>query len=487
MPPPISVEENMAKTFSLMFCMLLAAMPLRAADPAPAAAAQAAQKRPMNVLFISSDDLNNDLGCYGNTLVKSPNIDRLAARGVTFNRAYCQFPLCSPSRVSLMTGLRPDVTKIYNLQTNFRTQTLPYVVTLPQLYRQNGYYVARVGKLYHYGVPGQIGTNGLDDPKSWDEAFNPRGRDKEEEDKLVNLTPKRGLGSALCWLAAEGTDEEQTDGMTATQVIKLMEQHRDKPFFIGAGFYRPHCPYVAPKKYFDMYPLDKIKLPQVPADDLADVPAVAPFSRPSNWGLSEPQLKEAIQAYYASVTFMDAQVGRLLDALDRLGIADNTIIIFWSDHGYALGQHGQWMKMHLFESSARVPLIVSVPQMSANGKSSDRVVELLDLYPTLAEVAGFKAPPNLAGKSLKPLLADPKAAWDKPGAYTQVTRTANRKQIMGRSIRTERYRYTEWDAGKSGVELYDHQNDPDEFTNLAKRDEMKGTMAELQKLLHNPP
>ncbi len=446
-----------------------------------------ASAKPMNVLFISSDDLNNDLGCYGNTLVKSPNIDRLAARGVTFNKAYCQFPLCSPSRVSMMTGLRPDTTKIYNLQTNFRTQTLPDVVTLPQLYRQNGHFTARVGKLYHYGVPGQIGTSGLDDPKSWEVVFNPRGRDKEEEAKLINITPKRGLGSALCWLAAEGTDEEQTDGIAATRAIKLLEENKDKPFFLGVGFYRPHCPYVAPKKYFDMYPLDKIKLPQMPAGDMDDVPAVAAWTRPAHWGLSEPQLKEAIQAYYASVTFMDAQVGRLLDALDRLGLAENTIIVFWSDHGYALGQHGQWMKMHLFESSARVPLIVSVPRMKGNGKVSDRVVELLDLYPTLAEVNGYKAPPNLAGKSLKPLLDDPKAAWDKPGAYTQVTRQANRKQIMGRSIRTERYRYTEWDEGRSGVELYDHEKDPNEYTNLAKDWNNAVALAELRKLLHNPP
>jgi uncharacterized sulfatase len=180
-------------------------------------------------------------------------------------------------------------------------------------------------------------------------------------------------------------------------------------------------------------------------------------------------------------------VGRLLDALDRLGLAENTIVVFWSDHGYALGQHGQWMKMHLFESSARVPMIVAVPGAKANGKTSDRVVELLDLYPTLAEISGYTAPPNLAGKSLKPLLDDPKAQWTKPGAYTQVTRQANKKQIMGRSIRTERYRYTEWDQGNSGVELYDHEKDPNEFNNLARDNNNAAIMAEHRKLLHNPP
>jgi iduronate 2-sulfatase len=450
-------------------------------------ASAAAPTRPMNVLFIASDDLNNDLGCYGNKLVKSPNIDRLATRGVTFNRAYCQFPLCSPSRVSLMTGLRPDTTKIYNLQTNFRTQTLPDALTLPQMYRQNGYYVARVGKMFHYGVPGQIGTKGLDDPKSWDEVINPRGRDRDEEAKLTNLNPKRGLGSALAWLAADGTDEEQTDGIAATRAIQLLEQHKDKPFFLGVGFYRPHCPYIAPKKYFDLYPIDQIKLPEQKPDDLKDVPQVAPFVRPPNWSLKEDDLRRAIQAYYASVTFMDAQLGRVLNALDRLGLAENTIVVFWSDHGYLLGQHGQWMKMSLFEQSARVPLIVSVPGARGNGKTCDRLVELLDLYPTFADLTGSKVPVHFAGMSLKPLLDDPTAQWSKPGAYTQVTRTANKKQIMGRSIRTERWRYTEWDEGKSGSELYDHDADPEEYTNLADKPDQAATITQLKQLLHNPP
>lgn len=445
------------------------------------------EKRPMNVLFIASDDLNCDLGCYGHKLVKSPNIDRLAARGVTFNRAYCQFPLCSPSRVSLMTGLRPDTTRIYNLQTNFRTQTLPNALTLPQMYRQNGYYVARVGKMFHYGVPGQIGTKGLDDSQSWDYVINPRGRDKDDEDKLTNLQPKRGLGSALAWLAADGSDDEQTDGIAAKRAIELLEGHKDKPFFLGVGFYRPHCPYIAPKKYFDMYPLDQIKLPEQRADDLKDVPAVAPFVKPPNWGLKEDDLRKAIQSYYASVSYMDAQVGRLLDAVERLGLADNTIIVFWGDHGYALGEHGQWMKMALFEEQTRVPLIVAVPGMKANGKSSDRIVEFLDIYPTLSDVSGYKVPVKFAGMSLRSLLEDPAAQWNKPGAYSQVTRTANKKQIMGKTIRTERWRYTEWDEGRLGSELYDHQEDPHEFTNLAEKPEMKGTIEQLKQLLHNPP
>lgn len=439
---------------AVMMCAMLAG----AGKPSPVRAAA----KPYNVLFIAVDDMNNDLGCYGHPVVKSPNIDRLARQGVRFDRAYCQFPLCSPSRTSLMTGRRPDVTQVYNLQKHFRS-VLPDVVTMPQLFQKHGYHTARVGKIYHYGNPGQIGTDGLDDAPSWNERFNPAGRDKREEDQLTNYTPKRGLGSALAILKAEGSDDEQTDGKVANEAIRLMEANRERPFFIAAGFYRPHCPYIAPKKYFDLYPLDRVTVDNGPWDYLKDVPEPALSStQPRPWfGVTEQQARESLQAYWAAISFVDAQVGRLLDTLERLKIADQTLVVFWSDHGYHVGDHSLWMKQSLFERSARVPLILSAPGTRGRGGHSGRTVELLDLYPTLADLCGLPAPAGLDGKSLRPLLDNPSAPWDKP-AYTQVWRG----QFPGHSIRTERYRYTEWDNGKRGEQLYDYTTDPGEKRNL---------------------
>lgn len=447
----------------------------------PSQAQKTSAAKPLNVLFISTDDLNNDLGCYGHPLVKSPNIDRLAGRGIRFDRAYNQFPLCSPSRTSLMTGLRPDTTQVYDLQKHFRSVT-PDVVTLSQLFMKNGYLAARVGKIYHYGNPGQIGTDGLDDPQSWNQVINPRGVDKDEEKVLTNHTPTRGLGSSLSLYASPAPDAEHTDGKVATETIKLIEANKDRPFFIAAGFYRPHCPYIAPKKYFDLYPLDKIAAPKFSTDEWKTIPDPALWIKEPHFGVNAQQQREAIQAYYASISFVDANVGRLLDALDRLKLWDNTIVIFWSDHGYLLGQHGQWMKQSLFEGSARNPLIVAGPGV-AKGKASPRTVEFVDLYPTLADLCGLKdAPKNLAGSSLRPLLSNPKAKWDKP-AITQVQRGGAQNRFMGYSIRTERWRYTEWDEGKKGVELYDETNDPGEMNNLAGNPKHVQTIAELKRLL----
>jgi iduronate 2-sulfatase len=441
--------------------------------------ARSSRKRP-NVLFIASDDLNCDIGCYGNAVVETPNIDRLAAQGTVFERAYCQFPLCNPSRASLLTGLRPDTTRVFDLVQHFR-HVLPEVVTLPQVFRRSGYLAARVGKIYHYGVPNEIGTNGLDDPASWEAVVNPRGRDKTEESKVTNYTPKRGLGSSLSFLAADGTDEEQTDGIGATAAIRLLEQHKDQPFFIACGFYRPHCPHVAPKKYFEAVPLDAITVPAFPKNFPETVPSAALAStQPWPWfGASEQQAREAKRAYYATVAFMDAQVGRLLDALSRLGLSENTIVVFWGDNGYHLGELGLWTKQSVFENSARVPLIISAPGQKTRGKVSHRTVELVDLYPTLTDLCGLTPPSNLAGKTLRPLLDNPAGSWNKP-AYSQVWRNG----FGGYSVRTERWRYTTWSLdGSRGEELHDYSTDPGELKNLAGDPAHAAIAGELRGLI----
>ncbi len=451
----------------------------------------------MNVLFLVSDDLtNNALSCYGSPGCKSPNIDRLASRGVRFERAYCQFPLCNPSRTSFLTGLRPDTTRVYENSTQFR-KTVPDAQSLPQTFRKGGYYVARVGKLYHYGVPAQIGTDGLDDPASWEKVTNPRGRDKDDEDMIFTLNPmakgSARFGGTLSWLAAEGTDAEQTDGKIAAEVVRLLEANRDRPFFLACGFFRPHTPYVAPKKYFAMYPPEKLPLAKVPAKHWESAPAPAFAShKKEQEKLTDPLRRQALQAYYASTTFMDAQVGKVLETLEKLKLEDHTIVVFISDHGYHLGEHGLWQKMSLFENSTRVPLIICDPRARGNGKVSKRTVELVDLHATLADLCGLPAPKNLEGTSLKRLLNDPSARWDKP-ALTQVSRgtpTATgdplperKKWFMGYSIRNERYRYTEWDDGKKGAQLYDYDRDPQELHNLVDDPAQAPVLKQMKALL----
>lgn len=442
-----------------------------------------------NVLFIAVDDLAPSLACYGDLVAKTPQIDRLAASGVRFDRAYNQLPLCNPTRASVMTGLRPDQIKVYDLDRHFREE-VPDVVTLSQQFINHGWFAARVGKIYHYNVPASIGTDGFDDAPSWLQTINPAGRDKDEEALIFNAEPHRKISGALSWLAADGTDEEQTDGMIATEAIALMKAKKDEPFFLGVGFFRPHTPYVAPKKYFDLYPLEDMRLPYAPEGDRDDVP-VAAFAHNNpvpHYGIDELTTRQALQAYYACVSFIDAQVGRLLGALDELGLADNTIVVFWSDHGYHLGEHhGVWQKRTLFEQSARSPLIIRAPGQAGNGTPSTRVVEFVDIYPTIMELANFEPTHELAGRSLGPLLDDPLADWDSH-AITQVLRPSDDRlsePVMGCSIRTERWRYTEWAEGKRGVELYDHYGDPMEFNNLAVNPDRaaRGVIKRLQPLL----
>ena len=454
--------------------------------------ASASGQDKLNVLFIASDDMNNDLGTYGHPLVKTPNFDRLARLGIRFDQAYCNYPVCNPSRASLMTGLYPDQTKVRNNAVYFR-DTIPNVKTLPQMFRDNGYFVARVGKIYHYGVPTQIGEDGLDDPASWDETVNPRGRDKWEEDKVFTIDPVTGnLGGTLSWMAQDGTDEEQTDGIGVTAAIELLGESRDNPLFLAMGFYRPHTPYVAPKKYFFQYPLQLIRLPAEPLDDLVDIPPAAWVDRPYQLHLSKRKQREAIQAYYASITFVDAQLGRLLDALERLELADETVIVFWSDHGYHMGEHKLWQKTTLFENSARVPFMIASPRHRATaGLSTRSIAELVDVYPTLAELCGLEPPRHLAGRSLVPILQNPlKSVRDSALTTFDTNDRVNprrplRPRAAGYTVRTQRWRYTEWGPdGKHGVELYDHWADPKEYVNLALAPSERKTVAKMKELLN---
>jgi uncharacterized sulfatase len=478
------------------------------------ATAFAAEPPRKNVLLLVSDDCRAGMGTYGGPGI-TPNIDALAREGMRFDRAYCQYALCNPSRTSFLTGLRPDTTGVYDNAKEFR-KVIPDIVTMPQMFRDNGYAVARIGKLYHYGVPKEIGTNGLDDPRSWEQVWNPRGRDCDDEDKIFSIGVGAGssadkakgkagqvlvgtgnYGGTLSWLAAEGADAEQTDGKIAAQAITFLQEKRAKPFFLAVGFFRPHTPYVSPKKYFDLYPKDKIALVPDPTADRAAKPQVALSNTAvANYGMTADTQRTAKQAYLASMSFMDAQFGLVLAELKKQGLDQNTLVIFISDHGYNLGEHGLWQKRSLYEDSARVPFIIRDPGNKAVGRSTQRVTELLDLYPTVADLCGLTPDRRIEGRSLRPLLADPQADWPH-AAFTQVDFTAATRDAtfsggkqknaparkVGRSIRTDRYRYTEWNEGQNGVELYDHEKDPGEMTNLAADPSQATVIAELKKRL----
>lgn len=451
------------------------------------AGAAAADTPRYNVLFLIADDLNCDLGCYGEATIKTPNIDRLAARGVRFERAYCQYPLCAPSRASFLTGRRPNATGVLSLprrlvpmSPHFR-EKLPTTVTLPQLFKEHGGFAARVGKLYHYGVPSQVGTGGHDDPLSWNLAINPRGRDLDDETLITRMHPG-SLGDTLSWLSADGDDAEQTDGVGAAEAIALLEKFKreERTFFLGVGFYRPHTPFVAPQKWFDLYPADEIKLPELSEDDKSRTPAPAYASARTGQDEATDQLRrDAIQAYHASTSFVDAQVGRVIDAVERLGLADRTIIVFTSDHGYHLGDHGLWQKYSLFERSVRVPLIIAVPGGKGSGRSAAGLVEQVDLYPTLAALCGLPAPDYLDGADLRPMLNDPSQAV-KDAAFSQI----RRGNIEGYSVRTKRWRYIEWTAdGKQSAQLFDALNDPAETKNLVHEPVHAALVTELHRRL----
>jgi arylsulfatase A-like enzyme len=447
---------------------------------AAAAFGASAESRP-NVLLILSDDLAATLGCYGYPAVKTPNLDALAKRGVKFDRAYCQFPHCNPSRASFLSGLRPNTTRVTLNEDNLY-DNIPGVVTLPAFFRQQGYTTARAGKIFHLGVP--AGTESRDDPKGWDFGTPFKDERPYPPSRESAVKVKTGRKQGLPWQEIPCTDDDLVDGNFAREAIAWLERRdRAKPFFLAVGFHRPHLPLVAPAKYFDLYPLESIVLPKEPDNDEADIPLPARNGSVEQYAMTATpeQRRASIRGYLATVSYMDAQAGRVLDTLKRLGVADNTIIVVSGDHGWHLGEHGLWHKRSLFEQSARVPFIIHAPGVNGNGQSSSSLVELLDIFPTLCDLAGLKPPAVLQGKSLRPVLNDPRATVH-DAAFTQARRGANASN-WGRSVRTARWRCTEWDEGRNGVELYDHDNDPGEFTNLANDPRHAATLKQLRALL----
>ncbi|MCX8495123.1 MAG: sulfatase [Akkermansiaceae bacterium] len=442
----------------------------------PATAAPSAR----NVLFIIADDLNTFLGCYGDPRAKTPNIDRLAARGVRFDRAYCSQPLCGPSRNSILTGLYPNSTGILANAQIFR-QSIPNQISLPQAFRNQGWFAARVGKLYHYDVPKSIGTAGHDDPASWEVQMNPAGVDHlEEENKIVSLSPGN-FGATLSWYASPRTDADHTDGKVASEAEWILERcakQQDRPFFLAVGFFRPHTPFVAPKSpYFDEYAEADMPIVAGVKEDQADLPPAALASRKAEEEkMTDTQRRRAMQGYYASISFMDAQVGRVIETLDRLNLTDNTVIVFTSDHGYHMGEHGLWQKRSLFEESTRVPLLIVAPGVIPQAAVAKSPISQVDLYPTLAGLCGIKAPSNLQGQNLIKMFTDPSEVG-RGWAVTQGTH--------GYSLRTTRWRYTEWDEGKQGRELYDHDADPKELRNLARDPALEQVVKALSEQLRS--
>jgi uncharacterized sulfatase len=431
-------------------------------------------KRP-NVLFIIADDLNRSLPGYGQELVKTPNVDRLAARAVRFDRAYCQYPVCSPSRVSFLSGRRPEQTRMFGNEGSSRTPSLQDAVFLPEYFKQHGYFTARVGKVFHIG---------RDVPECWDVTeegtpdnkiiYQPQEPDKLElrdsvaaEDQLDGDTGEGGH-----WNRLDAAEERLVDPRTARRVAELIEQGvtNEKPFFIACGFRRPHLPWMAPTDYFDLYPPDQLPLPVT-----GDVPR--PAGDPKKPTASAESRRAALRAYYACISFMDRQLGRVLDTLDRNQLWENTVVLLLGDNGYHLGTRGgYWGKGTPYEDSCGVPLLIAAPGM-VQATGCQRVVEYVDFYPTLVDLCGLPPRRDLEGRSLRPLLADPAATWNH-AAFSIAARNGEPAWL---AVSTERFRYLEYADARRPVELYDTQADPREWTNLAARPEHGETLAELKK------
>lgn len=442
------------------------------------------QNKKPNVLFIISDDLTaTAVSSYENKACHTPNIDQLASEGVKYTKAYTQYPVCGPSRASFMSGYYPNATTTFGYVSG-RKNIGNDRKTWSQLFKDNGYYTARVSKIYHMGVPIDIetGSNGQDDEASWTERFNSQGPEWKAigDAELVQGNPdgkiERKGGNVMTIVKADGDDLVHSDGKTAKKASELIRKHKDKPFFLAVGFVRPHVPFVAPKPYFEPYPFNEVTLPKKIDGDWDDIPKRGiNYVTSVNAKMSLEHEKKAIAAYYASVSYMDAQVGKVLKTLKNEGLEDNTIVIFTSDHGFHLGEHNFWMKVSLHEESVRVPLIIKVPGKKASVCNS--FVELIDLYPTVAELAGLKPSKHLQGKSLVKTIRSPKK---------KVRDMAFSVSQGGKSflLRTDEWAYIQYNEDASaGIELFDMQNDPKQFTNLANNPKYAKVVATFKRKL----
>lgn len=448
--------------------------------------AQAPRKR--NVLFFAVDDLRPQLGCYGDTFAHTPNIDALALRGTIFRHAYCQQALCGPSRASLLTGLRPDTTGVYDLNTRFR-DAVPDAVTLPQLFKQNGYFTQNIGKIFH-------GNLVMNDPQSWSVPEQLNMVSKSDQYALEkNRDPLDAWRKTASTERVDVWDTAYIDGRIAHAGINALRGMNGRPFFLAVGFNKPHLPFAAPQRYWDLFRRQDAPLPKNPHRPAGSPAyAIAPYSElrsysdmPKSGPISEDTIRELIHGYYAATAYTDANIGLVLRELDRLGLRENTIVMLWADHGWHLGDLDYWGKTTNYEVCTRVPLIVSVPGKAQ--QSCEAVVELLDLYPTLAELCGLEPPRRLQGKSFAPLL-DHAALPGKQAAFSQFPRkdaNTGNERLMGYSMRTSRYRYTEWladDHSLRAVELFDQQNDPNETRNIASDAANSRVIQELGEVLH---
>lgn len=436
---------------------------------------------PYNVLFIISDDLTaTALSCYGSEDCQTPHIDRIAAQGTRFTRAYCQGTFCGPSRASFLSGYYPHATGILGYISP--RQAIGERATWPQHFMNSGYYTARVSKIFHMGVPGGIekGDDGADDPASWTERFNSQGPEwtasgmgETLEGNPDGTLPVKG-GNTFVYVQAEGDDLVHSDGKTAAKACELIASHKDEPFFLGVGFVRPHVPFVAPKSYFAPFPFESVELPEKIAGDWDDIPKLGiNYKTSENMQMNIERQKKAVAAYYASVTYMDAQVGKVLDALQDAGLADTTIVIFTSDHGYHLGEHDFWAKVSLHDESAMVPLIISVP--GEQPAVCHSFVELIDLYPTVANLCGLKIPKRLQGLDVSPLLHDPEI---------KVRDTAFCVNGRGFLLRDDRWAYIQYrEDGSGGMELFDMHADPRQYRNLAENPDYKEVVSRFKQKL----